>query len=186
MVASELDSRPTTVNQRIFWLLSPLTYPGTCSSEGTAMPLRHRGYGAYISCDGEELDAYKTKVENDKVISCYIASEVGKVRIRGRKRDDGKKPTRLQEFRVHWVDSTPPSHLSVEVRMDGRRMATLSHTKQSSKTSNGGFRIAIDAHCPYQFAPLATTGTLSCSSPKCPRALNHCLGHRRRHASVRV
>ncbi|RPD66137.1 hypothetical protein L226DRAFT_530260 [Lentinus tigrinus ALCF2SS1-7] len=103
------------------------------------MPLRHRGYGAYISCDGAELEVYKTKVENDKVISCYIASEAGK------------------EFKVHWVDSKPPSHLVVEIRMDGRRMGVLSHTKQSSKTSNGGFRIALDAHCPYQFAPLTTT-----------------------------
>ncbi|KAI0721089.1 hypothetical protein C8T65DRAFT_724733 [Cerioporus squamosus] len=103
------------------------------------MPLCHRGYGAYISCDGEELDAYKIQMENDKVISCYVASEAGK------------------EFRVHWIDSKPPSHLSVEVRTDGRRMATLSHTKQTSKTSNGGFRVAIDAHCPYQFAPMTTT-----------------------------
>ena len=42
--------------------------------------------------------------------------------------------------------------------MDGRRMGVISHTKESSKTSNAGFRIAIDAHCPYQFAPVTTTG----------------------------
>ena len=67
---------------------------------------------------------------------------------------------------MHWVDTQPPSHLSVEIRMDGRRMGVLSHTKQSAKTSNGGFRVSIDTHCPYQFAPLETAGANH--RPTCP------------------
>lgn len=68
---------------------------------------------------------------------------------------------------MHWVESNPPSHLSVELRMDGRRMGVVSHLKGSSKTSNCGFRVAIDALAPYQFAPLVTHGAFlfSCSEP---------------------
>lgn len=72
---------------------------------------------------------------------------------------------RLKEFKVHWVDSKPPTHLSVEIRMDGRRMGVISHQKQSSRTSSGGFRVSIDAHCPYQFAPVPTTGESSLKTP---------------------
>lgn len=126
------------------------------------MPLRHRGYGACISCDGEELEVYKTKVENDRVISCYVASEAEKVCALHPPRCLDSRVRK--EFKVHWVDSKPPSHLSVEIRMDGRRMGVLSHTKQSSTTSNGGLRIATDAHYPYQFAPLTTTGMVSSNS----------------------
>ncbi|KAI1795878.1 hypothetical protein LXA43DRAFT_989885 [Ganoderma leucocontextum] len=103
------------------------------------MPLNHRGYGAYISYNGEEVEVHKAKVESDKVtMSGYFVSEAG------------------MEFKVHWIDSKPPSHLSVEVRMDGRRMGVVSHVKGSSKTSNGGFRVAVDALAPYQFASLVT------------------------------
>ena len=45
------------------------------------MPVKHRGYGAYISCDGVELEAHKVGVDskNRTLVSCYVASEVGKV-----------------------------------------------------------------------------------------------------------
>ncbi|TBU65821.1 hypothetical protein BD310DRAFT_912152 [Dichomitus squalens] len=103
------------------------------------MPLKHRGYGAYISCNDEEVQTHKPKAEKDKVtMSGYIVSEAG------------------MEFKVHWVDSEPPSHLSVEIRMDGRRMGVVSHVKGSSKTSNAGFRVAVDAVNLYHFSPLAT------------------------------
>nr|VWO98800.1 Putative Rab/GTPase [Ganoderma boninense] len=103
------------------------------------MPLDHRGYGAYISHNGEEVELYKPKLEKDKVtMSAYIVSESG------------------MEFNVHWIESKPPSHLSVEIRMDGRRMGVVSHVKGSSQTSNRGFRVAVDALAPYHFAPLVT------------------------------
>ncbi|KAI0336541.1 hypothetical protein GY45DRAFT_1315929 [Cubamyces sp. BRFM 1775] len=98
------------------------------------MPLVIRGYGAYISCDGEELKTHQAKAE-DKVASCYIVSDPGK------------------EYRVHWVDSKPPTHLSVEVRVDGRRIGVVSHTKGSSKSSATGLCIALDAHDHSHAAP---------------------------------
>lgn len=46
------------------------------------MPLNHRGYGAYISHNGKEVDVHKAKVERDKVtMSGYIVSEAGMVRV---------------------------------------------------------------------------------------------------------
>ena len=42
------------------------------------MPLRHRGYGAYISCDGEELKTYNVK-QKGRIISCYVLGEAEKV-----------------------------------------------------------------------------------------------------------
>ena len=44
------------------------------------MPLNHRGYGAYLTCDGKELEMYKVK-EKGEVVSCFVASEAGKVRV---------------------------------------------------------------------------------------------------------
>ncbi|OSC97107.1 hypothetical protein PYCCODRAFT_1481498 [Trametes coccinea BRFM310] len=92
------------------------------------MPLSLRGYEAYISCDGQELDTYQANVENDKVVSCYIGTDAGK------------------NFAVHWIDSKPPTHLSVEVRVDGRRIGVVSHTKGPSKLSTAGLRISLGSH----------------------------------------
>ena len=44
------------------------------------MPLKHKGYAAYISCNGEELQIHKPKAEKDTVtVSGYIVSEAGAV-----------------------------------------------------------------------------------------------------------
>ena len=45
------------------------------------MPLQHRGYGAYISYDGRELEVYKVK-EKGQVVSCFIESEAGRVSLK--------------------------------------------------------------------------------------------------------
>lgn len=44
------------------------------------MVLRLYGYGAWIESDGKPLEEYAVEVDGD-VISCYICSEEGKVRI---------------------------------------------------------------------------------------------------------
>ncbi|KAH9854232.1 hypothetical protein C2E23DRAFT_820064 [Lenzites betulinus] len=88
------------------------------------MPLKHRGYGAYISCDGRELEQLRVKVE-DKTVSCYVPVDTG------------------TEYKVHWVDSKPPSHISVEVRTDGRRIGVVSHVKGASKPT--GLKVPLDA-----------------------------------------
>ncbi|KAI0664805.1 hypothetical protein C8Q70DRAFT_939817 [Cubamyces menziesii] len=98
------------------------------------MPVVARGYGAYISCDGQEVKSYRIKVE-DKVASCYVLNTPGR------------------DYRVHWVDSKPPTHLSVEVRVDGRRIGVVSHTKGSSKASSSGLRVALEAHDLSHAAP---------------------------------
>ena len=43
------------------------------------MVLRHKGYGVYVTCDGRSLEEFDFQVENDTTVSCYIASEQGKV-----------------------------------------------------------------------------------------------------------
>lgn len=43
------------------------------------MPLTLRGFSVHVSCEGQELKQYDVRVEGN-TISCYIASEVGKVR----------------------------------------------------------------------------------------------------------
>ncbi|KAL1947902.1 hypothetical protein VTO73DRAFT_13626 [Trametes versicolor] len=97
------------------------------------MPLKHRGYGAYITCDGRELEQFKVKVESDKIVSCYVPGDTG------------------TDYKVHWVDSKPPTHLSVEVRTDGRRIGVVSHTKGSSKTTHPGLRVPLDTNCSSKF-----------------------------------
>jgi len=44
------------------------------------MVLRLYGYGAWIESDGKPLEEYAVEV-NGNVISCYICSEEGKVRV---------------------------------------------------------------------------------------------------------
>lgn len=43
------------------------------------MPLQHNGYSAYIKCEGKELEVYGVGVEDEKTVSCWVASEEGKV-----------------------------------------------------------------------------------------------------------
>ncbi|KAH9951474.1 hypothetical protein B0H21DRAFT_705714 [Amylocystis lapponica] len=42
------------------------------------MPLNHRGFGAFITCEGKELELYAVKVEDETTITCWIASEAGR------------------------------------------------------------------------------------------------------------
>jgi len=44
------------------------------------MVLRLYGYGAWVELDGKLLEEYAVEV-NGNVISCYICSEEGKVRV---------------------------------------------------------------------------------------------------------
>lgn len=44
------------------------------------MVLRLQGYGVWIELDGEPLEEYAVEVKDD-VISCYVCSEEGRVRI---------------------------------------------------------------------------------------------------------
>ena len=43
--------------------------------------MHHKGYDVWVTCDGEQLPEYQTKVEGDqgKNVACYIPSESGKV-----------------------------------------------------------------------------------------------------------
>lgn len=43
------------------------------------MVLRHKGYGVYITCDGQRLAEYNIQIEDPLTISCYVPSEKGKV-----------------------------------------------------------------------------------------------------------
>lgn len=45
------------------------------------MPLNLNGYTAHISSDNEELEAYGIQHEDDKKVTCWIASEEGKVAL---------------------------------------------------------------------------------------------------------
>ena len=45
------------------------------------MPLNLNGYTAHISSDKKELEAYGIQHEDDKTVSCWIASEEGKVTL---------------------------------------------------------------------------------------------------------
>ncbi|KAI0636969.1 hypothetical protein C8Q77DRAFT_538355 [Trametes polyzona] len=104
------------------------------------MPLEHRGYAAYLSCDGREIEQYRVKVENDETISCYVPGDRGK------------------EYRVHWLDSKPPTHLSVEVRSDGRRIGVVSHMKgASSKGTHSGLRVPLDCSSDFLHVPDGVT-----------------------------
>lgn len=127
------------------------------------MPLTLRGFGAYISCDGEEVEQFGAKVENDKTTVCFIASEEGKVRCKHS--SVGNSMTKSsQEFAVHWIDQKPPTNLSIEVKMDGRRMGVLSQQKQA-EGRNSGFRVALDLHRPYVFSSLELHGTSPAPKP---------------------
>lgn len=45
------------------------------------MVLKHKGYGAYISCDDTPLDEFAFTKEDETTVSCYICSQAGKVCI---------------------------------------------------------------------------------------------------------
>ncbi|KAH9951475.1 hypothetical protein B0H21DRAFT_719135 [Amylocystis lapponica] len=113
------------------------------------MPLNHRGFGAFITCEGKELEHYAAKVEDEKTISCWIASEAGK------------------EFEVNWSDYMGETHSTGKVFMDGR---LFDHTlTELGKTSaSRGCYSSADTWRRYQFAKLDLTDDENIASPKAP------------------
>ena len=43
------------------------------------MPLRLKGYTAHIDCDGKELEQYNVQQVDERTMTCWVPSEVGKV-----------------------------------------------------------------------------------------------------------
>lgn len=44
------------------------------------MPIDFLGYTFWVSADNREIDEYKVEVEDANTVSCYIPSQVDKVR----------------------------------------------------------------------------------------------------------
>ncbi|RPD66136.1 hypothetical protein L226DRAFT_189703 [Lentinus tigrinus ALCF2SS1-7] len=102
------------------------------------MPLKLNDYTAHITCDGRELEAYGTKEEGDRTVTCWIASEAGK------------------EFVVHWSDETSTAIMKVNVLVDGRLAGLSAHQKRRTGSVDS-LQELPGQHRRYQFAPLILT-----------------------------
>ncbi|KAI9056376.1 hypothetical protein FKP32DRAFT_1599106 [Trametes sanguinea] len=104
------------------------------------MPLELQGYSAHVQCGEDVLELYDIKKEDDKTVSCWIASEAGK------------------NFSIHWRDKPDLTTMSVELEVDGRSVAR--RAQRTSSNVKGSFRGAqdgVDRMRPFSFAPLVLT-----------------------------
>ncbi|KAI0634208.1 hypothetical protein C8Q77DRAFT_1110450 [Trametes polyzona] len=102
------------------------------------MRLTHNGFFAHISCEGNELDTYEVKKEDDTTMSCWIASEAGK------------------RFSVHWGHESDPVTLRVSLKLDGRNTSNRVHNR-SHEGYTDGVSVAASQRRPFLFTPLTLT-----------------------------
>ncbi|KAI9056383.1 hypothetical protein FKP32DRAFT_1607917 [Trametes sanguinea] len=114
------------------------------------MPLELGGVTAHISCDGKELEAYEVTKEGDKTVTCWIASEEGKVR-------SFLNMINEQTFVVNWGEPSASLNISVYVYIDGRLTNDLAHTKDRSGLVEG-IDDSQDRLRRFRFSPLRLTG----------------------------
>lgn len=144
------------------------------------MVLRLYGYGAWIESGNEILEEHAVEVK-ENVISCYVCSEEGKVRVvlpHGLLCIPKSSLTRYfrKEFTLYFDDDGSHSceqvttyglyGRSVGIKMDGQQVEYLwSGVKQKVKSEG---MPSGDIVQPYIFAPIDTTGSsvaLSMSRP---------------------
>lgn len=71
----------TTVSGSLASVQRPCGARRLCVSSFTVtMAIEFLGFTIWVHSDGKELEEYKVQVEDENTVSCYIPSEVGKVR----------------------------------------------------------------------------------------------------------
>ncbi|KAI0325493.1 hypothetical protein GY45DRAFT_1330167 [Cubamyces sp. BRFM 1775] len=102
------------------------------------MPLILNGYSASIHCEDREMDQYGMRLEDERTVSCWIASEAGKT------------------FTIHFGDESAKTVMSVAVRMDGRSVESKAHVSRPTSTLTGVL-VSTNRIRPFLFSPLVLT-----------------------------
>jgi len=110
--------------------------------------LEHRGFAARIICDGQDLEEFAVKVEDEKTISCYISSDVGKTFFISIK----------NEF---------DSLVSGRCFVDGIHAEGL-YIHPTEELTSEGYRVDEGTVKPYVFVPLMVTDDESVANPRDP------------------
>ncbi|KAI0374892.1 hypothetical protein BV20DRAFT_1010624 [Pilatotrama ljubarskyi] len=106
------------------------------------MPLQIQGFSAHISCNGAELQILDAKQEDERTVSCWIASEVS------------------QEFSVHWRAADLKTKMSVNIHVDGRLARSPCHWSTSPAQLEGsclGVYETSQSLRPFRFSKLILT-----------------------------
>ncbi|KAI0716754.1 hypothetical protein C8Q76DRAFT_616324 [Earliella scabrosa] len=103
--------------------------------------MHHKGYDVWVTCDGEQLPEYQTKVEGDqgKNVACYIPSESGK------------------NFVIHWRDGVGRDWLTLTFKLDGSTLGHSSLCVAGQSGKRAGVLTSADIEQPFEFANLHTT-----------------------------
>ena len=131
----------------------------------------HRGYEVWIADSRKQrLPEYNVAMgsEDDSVITCYIPSESGKVRLSsafelmmcGLLHANMAYASALQQFSIRWKDHNGPmgNHASMRTFVDGVR-AGSTHLRPGDKGKRAGLSTdSANVYYPFQFAALQTTG----------------------------
>ncbi|KAI9056371.1 hypothetical protein FKP32DRAFT_1585962 [Trametes sanguinea] len=110
------------------------------------MPLELNGYSAHIRGEEDELVMYDARQEDEKTMTCWIASEAGKA------------------FTVHWGDKTSTALMNVDIYVDDRHVDSVAHEAESDDSCEGQYD-SSGRYRPFVFALLAVTDDESIASP---------------------
>ncbi|KAI0780933.1 hypothetical protein BD413DRAFT_620056 [Trametes elegans] len=102
------------------------------------MPLKLNGWSAYISCDGSELEMFDMKQDDEKTMSCWIASRES------------------VEFCIHWEQDPPQMRTAVEIYIDGLYACGYVHEDELSGSCSSVYDTAVSTRT-LKFAPLLLT-----------------------------
>ncbi|KAI1783241.1 hypothetical protein LXA43DRAFT_1047381 [Ganoderma leucocontextum] len=101
----------------------------------------HKGYEAWITCEGENLPEHGATLEgNDgKSFACFIPSENGK------------------SFAINVKNGSTQDCIKLSFKVDGKQLAHSMMCRPGESWSKSGVRTSLDVEQPFQFANLQTT-----------------------------
>lgn len=127
------------------------------------MPLNINGYTAHIRCEGKELQAYDIQNEDAKTVTCWVASEEGKVRSCTTTRDTLHLMILLrytdpshQTFTIHWGDESAAATMMICAYVDGRLVVSCAHETRLRQHCDGVYELGRTRA--FVFSPLVLTG----------------------------
>lgn len=134
-----------------FWRLSALF------TTVIIMPIDFLGYTFWVSADNRDIDEYKVEVEDANTVSCYIPSQVDKVRTQCLRWPFSAEARTRQEFKICWADESPLKKSVIACHMDGRPVGGKPSQPHTTGCMEGVYTPTNKIR-PFRFSQLNTTG----------------------------
>jgi hypothetical protein len=124
--------------------------------------LHAKGFSAWVTINGEEALEFDIETsEDEKTMTCWIASEVGKVRLAATvHRWPSGIDTMSKTFAVHWKNLSYYQDTTGNLKMDGNSCGGVVIAKEQRHLTAKKVGVTDGMNLkPFMFSPLELTGT---------------------------